>query len=397
MTGGQKRKYGDQVMYHGGAGRGGSLRGVHDVTAHGARGDGEQDDAGAVQQAIDAAGEGGIVWIPPGIYRLGAGLSVASAAVQVVGAGWDPRGGGGSWVLVTDPSVAAITITRAAAGAAIKNLAVRQAHPAPGPGWTPRPYPAALEIGADDVLVRDVHLFNVRHGVSLRSPGGSVGRARLERIFGEPLEEGITIDTALDVVMVDGVHFWPFWSLDDPNVAAYRHRHAVAIRSLRNDNPHLTRLFAFGYAVGIQFEAGADVNAGPTSRFRISDADLDDVVRGVAIRGADTTGMITNLTVCGVRVGGSGGIDVDGARCTLQATNVRVTHQQASGIRVSGPGSRVLVDNVWLEGWDRSRRACPGIEAAAPGTTVRLGSLHLGSGTEHAPLWGGAGTVHVAG
>ncbi|MFW6600190.1 right-handed parallel beta-helix repeat-containing protein [Propionibacteriaceae bacterium Y2011] len=43
---------------------------IHDVTDHGAVGDGTADDTGAIQATIDAAGDGGGVFLPPGTYRV---------------------------------------------------------------------------------------------------------------------------------------------------------------------------------------------------------------------------------------------------------------------------------------------------------------------------------------
>jgi polygalacturonase len=65
-----------------------ALGGVIDVVAdHGAAGDGVADDSGAIAAAIAAAGgAGGIVYFPPGVYRLGSRIELRSG-VSLLGAG----------------------------------------------------------------------------------------------------------------------------------------------------------------------------------------------------------------------------------------------------------------------------------------------------------------------
>jgi len=48
------------------------------------------DNTGPFQDAIDAAGQGGIVYIPPGQYRLGSPV-VLTLGVTLRGAGWSPH------------------------------------------------------------------------------------------------------------------------------------------------------------------------------------------------------------------------------------------------------------------------------------------------------------------
>src|SRR5215211_925820 len=86
-----------------------------DVTKspYNAVGDGTKDDALAIQTAIDHAAysnQGGMVWLPPGAYKLGFGLSITQSVI-LAGAGWstsptDVAGahlsniGNGSWLSV---------------------------------------------------------------------------------------------------------------------------------------------------------------------------------------------------------------------------------------------------------------------------------------------------------
>ncbi len=60
-----------------------------DVTAEGADGSGESDATSAIQAAIDAAeaAGGGVVWFPPGLYRVDGALMVSASGIVLRGAG----------------------------------------------------------------------------------------------------------------------------------------------------------------------------------------------------------------------------------------------------------------------------------------------------------------------
>ena len=71
-------------------GAGGTLHGYYDVIAYGAVGDGSHDDTAGIQAAINAcnAAGGGIVYMPPGTYKLTAPLTMSSMNfVTLMGAG----------------------------------------------------------------------------------------------------------------------------------------------------------------------------------------------------------------------------------------------------------------------------------------------------------------------
>ncbi|MER5792510.1 glycoside hydrolase family 55 protein [Streptomyces sp. NPDC001980] len=72
----------------GAAGTGAGWLNVRD-TAYGALGDDSTDDRPAIQKAIDAAGQGGTVYFPPGKYRIAAPLRL-SLGVTLRG-DWNPH------------------------------------------------------------------------------------------------------------------------------------------------------------------------------------------------------------------------------------------------------------------------------------------------------------------
>lgn len=116
----------------GGGGSGGAGEGVS-VTAYGATGDGSTDDTTAIQAAINAAGTGGRVFFPDGVYLLSAPLrpqrsqileGVYSTKYEAGEFPWgalngsilraDPNTFTGDAVIVSEPSAYGVTISRLA-------------------------------------------------------------------------------------------------------------------------------------------------------------------------------------------------------------------------------------------------------------------------------------------
>ena len=363
------------------------LSGWHDVTAapYGARGDGVHDDAPGIQAAIHEAATqgGGVVWLPPGLYRIGAGLTVSNQ-VMLVGAGWGPpyTPANGSTLYVTDTSF--VPLTLAGRGTTMRDLAIYHAQPPPAAGWMPGSYPPAIQISADDVRLENVFLQNPTVGIAMMN----AGRVTISRLWGQPLQTGITIDNAQDVIKMDNIHFWPFWH-SDHSVMSYLKQNAVAIASYRNDNPHFSNIFALGYNAAFLFDASSH---GITSKFRIVNADADLCHAGILVPGSGTTGQIANFTCQGP---GTHGISASGDHVTLQGSNLRVTNFDNNGIRAQGEGTTLMLDNVWIENCDQSGQNFPGIEAASPTATIRVGFTRLFTGSR-SPQTGGIGTITLA-
>jgi hypothetical protein len=364
---------------------------VFDITTYGAAGNRRGNDAPAIQAAIDAAsaGGGGIVWIPSGHFRLASGVSTRGQVV-LAGVGWETGGNNGSWLHVDD--VGFVPLSLAGRGCIMRDIAIAHDQPVPSSeeDWAPYNYPYAIEVKADDILLQNLLLLNPTRGISIAAaPDASIGRVTLNRIWGQPLREGIRIDNAMDVVKIDNIHFWPFWS---PDVIPSTRKNATAIRSFRNDNPHFTNVFALGYHVGFEFASSAGgVATGCTSRFLMANTGLDGTGEdGVRVTGDNTTGAIANFYNMGDS--GNTGILVSARNVRLQCSNIRLSELRANGIRVDGAGNFILVSTLWIENWNTSGKGFPAVEVALGNAAyVPRESLFLdGKG---APKTGGRGTV----
>ena len=367
------------------------MQGIFDVKDNGAKGDGTANDAPAIQNAIiDAEEKGGIVWFPPGKYRLQSGLEITKQ-ITIQGVGWNKTPGNGSWFFVDDIGFTPIFVKPTASGTIIRDVAIEHMQPSGSAGWTPLNYPYAFEIRADDCYLHNLQLFNPTSGIAISSPGAAVGRVTLDRIWGQPLLEGITIDDTMDVVKVNNIHFWPFWSTDDA-VMSFVASNAEALRSFRNDNPHYSNVFVLGYKYGFRF-GKSPISGGITSKFRITNADCDFCGVGIQIDGDQTTGQITNFTAQG-KVGAPVGIEVGANNVNIQASNVRISDYAGNGIRVDGSGNNVYIENLWIQNWNTSSKGFPGVEVAT-GSNVFLGRGRRFDNGNGALEVGGAGGIHL--
>jgi pectate lyase-like protein len=381
------------------------MRGWYDVSEYGAKGDGTTPDHAAIQAAVDAASThgGGVVWLPPGTYRLRAGIRV-TRQVQLVGAGWPTswlpgQPNAGTWFLVDTPGFAAITL--AAPGSVLRDVAFVYGQPQPGPGWEPGNFPPAIHVLVSDVFIQSVHLFNPTNGIWVNNPKGVVGRVTLDRIWGQPLVEGIRINNARDVVKANNVHLWPFWSdvlvkEEAEVVRSFQYRTSIGIRCGRVDNPQFSNVFVFGYNRGFHFESSTvPSQEGSTSKFLISNADFDYCTVGVEVSGEQTTGMLVNVNMQGNEIGTTG-LLVSSPAARVQGTNLRFTRFTTNAVRVAGQSAAHL-GNIWATDWNltQTQARFPAIEAADRGS-VQLGRplyFEQSAGVRTGPPTGGTGTI----
>src|SRR5205807_2227643 len=145
---------------------------------------------------------------------------------------------------------------------------------------------------------------------------------------------GIPKDDCYDTLSIDNIHFRPYFTPQDWTVD-----NADGIRLMRCDNPLLSNIFCFGYRRAMWF--GSSPN-GPTSRFHLSNADLDANSCGVYVDGPHTTGQMSNVTIQGRGTLGSHGVFI-GSDATIFATNLRITDAAQNAVRIdSGAGAARL-------------------------------------------------------
>ena len=358
----------------------------------------------AVQNAVNVAqsAKGGVVWFPPGKYKITGIISITKAII-FAGVGCNPGNiQEGSWLYLTEPTGGSylphpIWIRgQSARGTVIQNLGFYYPNQQLVNG-NPKSYGYTIAVESDDVSLQSIHLHNSYNGIllqNLNNGEGSVGRILLDGITGQPINNGIFIDTAKDSIKINNVHFWPFWS-QNPSYINWIFANGIAIKSKRNDNPHFSNIFALGYKYGMQFTSDASGNE-TTHKFRVVNADMDMCWVGLQIEGHNTTGQIANFTAQGSgAIGESSLIGLAGIRAVsnpngvrLQGSNVRLSFYSANAIRAEGNGTKMAFENLWVEGWNSSGNGFPGVEAVG-GAEIKIGFGDWFEAGNNAPNTGG--------
>lgn len=237
----------------------------------GAFGNGVSDDTAAFQKALDAAGAagGGVVRVPAGQFRIEGTLKVPDL-VTIEGI-W--RAPGRLYPKVGDGDIGSLkgSVLLAYAGAGseggdpfillnsnstVKGLAVF--YPEQTVTNPPVAYPWTIaSAGADNCSIVDVLLINPYQAVDFGTR--VAGRHYIRNLYAQPLRRGLFVDQCYDVGRVENVHFWPFWTWEEP-IKTYMESHGEAFIFGRTDWQYLSNCFTIGYGVGFRF---TKFNSGP--------------------------------------------------------------------------------------------------------------------------------------
>lgn len=237
----------------------------------GARGDGETDDTRAFQEAMDAAAEagGGVVRVPAGNYRIESTLSIPDLVTlegtwRAPGRLYPEVGDGnldslGGSVLLAYPGAGdedGEPFIWMNSNSTLKGIAVF--YPEQTPTDPPVPYPWTIaSAAADNCSIIDVLLVNPYQAVDFGTR--VAGRHYIRNVYGQPLRRGLFVDQCYDIGRVENVHFWPFWTWEEP-LKTYMEENAEAFIFGRTDWQYLVNCFTLGYRVGFRF---ADFGHGP--------------------------------------------------------------------------------------------------------------------------------------
>jgi hypothetical protein len=225
----------------------------------GAAADGKKDDTAAIQSAVDKASEkGGVVYLPPGRYRVGGNLEVKPAVV-VKGALEAPQAIAplkGAVILATGgrDDESAPPLFHLGHSSAVMGLTV----------WYPdqkptdiRPYPWTFQLEGFDNTVENVTLINSYNGIRT-GPANNV-RHRIRSVYGCVLRRGIYVDFCTDIGRVENCqlhcHWWSSKETGgewDP-VYKYMIKHLEAFIFARTDWEYATNNFVFPAKIGWRF------------------------------------------------------------------------------------------------------------------------------------------------
>lgn len=260
--------------------------------------------------------------------------------------------------------------------ATLRDIQVDQPQPDPVAGWKPDSgYDFIIRAVGDDGLIENVLIWKAYRGIDVTGFGqSSIGRVLMRNIRGQPFQTGIQIDNGLDVVRVENVHFWPFWSRLHPQadaVAEWQQNNGTAIRSRRNDNPFFTNIFVLGYFAGMAFESSPvpcsnPVVCGVTSKAKVVHLDADECEKGIYVTAKGTKGLlVTDFSYQGYERGGAWhgvGIHVWANDVWMMLQQGDITEAGTNAIRVEGNGVLMRVDSTAVRNWNRTCQGFPAFE-----------------------------------
>jgi hypothetical protein len=287
-------------------------------------------------------------------------------------------------------------------GRVFRHLATLRDQPAPAPGWAP----AANDwdffcSGATDMWFEDILLINPTKGI-VQANGG--GRFTFNRVWGQPLQVGIQIENALDVMRAHQLHFWNFWSANKANeidVWKYTTQNATAFYSQRNDNPDLESLFFIFYRHNLRIGNFAPLGNTTTQRMRVFGLGADACGSAITID-PDVNGATVDVYgFYGVAYedGGTGGslINIEGTNSDIRIYGrtdlIKADH---NAIRITGPGSALTVNDLIVQGYNQANggHAAVWVDPAAFGLNVR-GDTFISGGVGGAAQYAGGGRINT--
>lgn len=374
------------------------------VKDFGAVGDGSTDDTAAIQAAItyvSSSNLGGKLFVPPGKYVCTSPLTIA-APITIQGVSPDLTSvgsagiGGGSWFYFSHTGVG-VSITNAGgffAGVDIFGMGTyRTNQPAFASGWTPTANDYDFLItGITDVTFNDVLLLNPTNGI--RQTGGG-GRINFYNVKGQPLTNGIVIETAMDTCRFDQIHFWPFWS-SNAYVTAYTLSNLNAIYLYRCDNPLMSNIFVISANIGLRISYNG---YGTTYKLHLVNADFDVCSYGMYFDSGTqgSTGQVTNMTYQGPGVTGSPtsiALAVLGSNNIYDFCNLKVNVCYESAIQLFNSGNFFRITNLIIQLYDQHGIGKAAVDVAS-GNDIYISNAPKIEGSGGGPKYAGAGVISV--
>lgn len=319
------------------------------------------DNTTAIQAAINyvkAAGGAYRLKIPEGIFRVAAGLLI-DTPVSFVGEGTAPYVGsigtlgGGSW-LYFDHTGRGIAIDGPAimSGIRLENIGTLRNQPAPGPGWAPTAHDFDIYIDNADVYVDELMLLNPTKGIFLGN--GQAGRLTIGTLRGQPMQVGLEVDVALDVVSAERIHFWPFWR-DNTDVHTYTMANLDAVYLKRCDNPLFTNLFSIFARSTIRCGQNG---SGTVSKLKVTNLDCDRGKLGLWVDNTVTSGIISYIGAMTHQgetgLAGSKAVHVQGNSSTIEFGSLRTDRCDQNGVHIEGTGNVTRIGMLTIANYNQA-------------------------------------------
>jgi hypothetical protein len=220
----------------------------------------------------------GCIFISPGFWFVNSGFSTSGGVAPCFqGSGWNEAVSTaaptslntalntGTWLYRSSTATTPFTITGVTGQGGtpgFSRIAFFDVQPAATGTWTPTAYPywfiANANLGRLDWT--DLHFYNTTGCISMTASA----RQHMNRISGQPTGTCLYFDQETDVLYVQDIDFWGFWSGTNTSVATYAQANVDPIVFGRADSPFVSRVFGWGYHSTLAFiQTASGVTTGP--------------------------------------------------------------------------------------------------------------------------------------
>lgn len=373
----------------------------------------------AVQKAItaaQAAGQGGVVNLPPGVIRIN-GVTISGGGVTLRGAGWEEyngiynsvapaqRGRRGTYILTDNPGVSPITIANTANNAKIEDIAFIQPQSPEASSWTPLVFEPSITINGPTsgaILLQRLLFWGVHSCIRVGAAGQYVSRVTVRDLAMACYSSGITVNASSDQFTADNLNFCPQILAGNPNQQSYIQNNCNGLIFYDVTNPQISNFVARNIFLGMNFFT---LSGNSSKRTKIVGADMQGVIRGITESGTGVNIFINGYTFAGAGLGASNAsiaLNPAGAGTTIDLSNFYGTTFEGPAINSASLGSNQdirLGMNVWVDNWNTSPpvtgfpNPAPAFCANNATSTIRYPNAARLTRSNGGPTGGGSGTV----
>lgn len=217
-------------------------------------------------------------------------------------------------------------------------------------------YDFSVNDCADFRLV-DFCLLNPYKGVLIAN--GQQGRVWFDRVYGQPIQEGIRIQLSFDCLRLNNINWWPYWSFSQV-VWDYHKLNTVGLRTFRADGLFINNYFSIFHRFG--WQVSGDLTNGTTFKAQCSNLFFDNCAYGYLV---DTdarghTASINNMAIQmdpGIVDPGAKPIFIVPDSCDIDIVNLSITLARNEAVRVSNGYNRISLHNLKVYDWAKSGAA----------------------------------------
>lgn len=209
-----------------------------------------------------------------------------------------------------------------------------------------------------DVKFIDICLLNPYKGIYSHD---SQTRMWVERLYGQPMKEGIRCEECFDIHRFNDVHFWPYWS-QNTRTWTYTKSNLDAFLFGRCDGFMLSNVFSIFHNRGMLIYGSA---SGTANKLMATNLFLDQGRDGyvVDVTATGHTAMLSNLCLHGETgiVGDNYGLAVFADQVDLSISNANISNVNSYAIYIPGAFCNLGIHDVVFLDWGLSNVTLPAV------------------------------------